>query len=316
MSTTDTRASLLGAEGAGPLPDRLDPSAPVLVDLCSLEQNQARAFLAEVVGLPEAAITDAFAVRHPPKFESFDGGCYLLLLRGFYAEDSGTMAPAAYQFSVIGAPGLLAFYAARPDAEVAGRIHELIAGTTPAAPDALLHTIMRTHADRGLQYLRGVEAWLDDLEAELHGSAGDEVLLQLVEGGRVLHELRRRLEYQAHAVDDWRDHVSGEQHSALLHDLVEQYDRHASLAQLYLQMVHDLRDGYIALASHRLNRVMRVLTVVTVIFLPLTLIAGVYGMNFELMPELGWRYGYAMALGLMVLVASALVLAFRARRWL
>jgi magnesium transporter len=65
-----------------------------------------------------------------------------------------------------------------------------------------------------------------------------------------------------------------------------------------------------------LNTVMRVLTVITTIFMPLSFIASIYGMNFEHMPELKWEWGYPLILGLMGLVAAGMLLGFRQRKWL
>ena len=82
----------------------------------------------------------------------------------------------------------------------------------------------------------------------------------------------------------------------------------------------DLLDGILggiqAAAANRTSEIARVLTVVSSIMLPLTLIAGIYGMNFEHMPELKWRFGYLWALGLMVTVPTSLVLWFKRKGWL
>ncbi|HJV06995.1 MAG TPA: magnesium/cobalt transporter CorA [Chromobacteriaceae bacterium] len=82
------------------------------------------------------------------------------------------------------------------------------------------------------------------------------------------------------------------------------------------EMVGDMLDLYLSTQSHRLNIQMRVLTVITMIFMPLTLIAGIYGMNFEFMPELHWHYGYFAVLGLMAAIAAALGYLFWRYRWL
>ena len=72
---------------------------------------------------------------------------------------------------------------------------------------------------------------------------------------------------------------------------------------------------YLATQNQRLNEVMKVLTVIATIFIPLTFIASIYGMNFEHMPELRWRYGYAATLGFMGAVAAGLIYYFKRRRW-
>jgi magnesium transporter len=99
-------------------------------------------------------------------------------------------------------------------------------------------------------------------------------------------------------------------------DVYEQMERLASLSGLYQELAGDLIDGYISLNSHRLNQIMKVLTIVAVIFLPLSLLVGVYGMNFENMPELQARYGYYVLLTVMTLIGLGLLFLFRRLRWL
>jgi len=82
------------------------------------------------------------------------------------------------------------------------------------------------------------------------------------------------------------------------------------------EMVADMLDLYLSTQSHRLNLQMRLLTVLSMIFMPLTLIAGIYGMNFENMPELHWRHGYYGVLLLMAVIAAAMLGIFRYRKWI
>ncbi len=94
------------------------------------------------------------------------------------------------------------------------------------------------------------------------------------------------------------------------------------VVELYREMASGLVDAYLSAVSFRSNEVMKVLTIVGAIFIPLTFIAGIYGMNFDPsaspwnMPELGWAFGYPVALGAMAVVAAGLLLYFRHRRWI
>lgn len=81
------------------------------------------------------------------------------------------------------------------------------------------------------------------------------------------------------------------------------------------ELTQDIRDSYISLNSHESNHVMKVLTVITTIFMPLTFIAGIYGMNFSIMPELNWKYGYFATLILMFLVGAGMSLWFNKKGW-
>ncbi len=81
-------------------------------------------------------------------------------------------------------------------------------------------------------------------------------------------------------------------------------------------MLSGMLETYLSSLSNRMNEVMKVLTIIATIFIPLTFIAGVYGMNFKYMPETEWRWAYPAALGVMLLVAAVMLVYFRRRRWL
>lgn len=96
------------------------------------------------------------------------------------------------------------------------------------------------------------------------------------------------------------------------------YDHLLKLSEMVMsnrEVTADIRDSYLSLNSHQTNNVMKVLTIITSIFAPLTFIAGIYGMNFEYMPELTWRYGYFLALGSMGIIAVLMFLWFKRKRW-
>jgi magnesium transporter len=84
----------------------------------------------------------------------------------------------------------------------------------------------------------------------------------------------------------------------------------------YRDILSGMFDIYLSSISNRLNEVMKVLTIIATIFMPLTFIAGVYGMNFEHMPELKWQYGYLMILGVMLAVAMGMLVYFRKKKWI
>ena len=99
-------------------------------------------------------------------------------------------------------------------------------------------------------------------------------------------------------------------------DVNDHYIRVAQLTESYRDIVSNTMDAYLSLQSNRMNETMKRLTMMSTLMLPLTFIAGVYGMNFHFMPELSWRYGYPFALGTMAFVATFIVIWFKKRRWL
>jgi magnesium transporter len=77
-----------------------------------------------------------------------------------------------------------------------------------------------------------------------------------------------------------------------------------------------LQDLYISITGQRMNEIMKVLTIIATIFIPITFVAGIYGMNFELMPELKWRWGYLMVWAIFGVITAAMLVYFKRRKWL
>jgi magnesium transporter len=94
------------------------------------------------------------------------------------------------------------------------------------------------------------------------------------------------------------------------------------LSEALREIASDLMNTYLSAVSNRMNEIMKVLTIIATIFIPLSFVAGLYGMNFDRsvspwnMPELGWRFGYPFALGVMAAVAVAFLVYFRRKGWL
>lgn len=86
--------------------------------------------------------------------------------------------------------------------------------------------------------------------------------------------------------------------------------------QLYRELAMNLMEMYMSNVSNKMNEVMKVLTIMASIFIPLTFIAGIYGMNFDRMPELHWQYGYYAALGLMLIIFIGMLIFFKRKGWL
>jgi magnesium transporter len=86
--------------------------------------------------------------------------------------------------------------------------------------------------------------------------------------------------------------------------------------ETYRDIVSGMLDIYLSSISYRLNEIMKILTILATIFIPLTWIAGWYGMNFKNMPELEWRWGYPMVIGVSIAVVMGMLLFFRRKGWL
>ena len=145
------------------------------------------------------------------------------------------------------------------------------------------------------------------------------MLEELSSLNRVLRRLRRVLIYQSKVIDQLRQNRIQSAVTFDIHeitDIYENMDRLATLCQVNQELAVDLLNTHLSVVSHRLNIVMRALTVATILFLPLGLLAGIYGMNFQVMPELSWHYGYFGVLGAMAVIATGLIIFFPRKDWL
>ena len=106
-----------------------------------------------------------------------------------------------------------------------------------------------------------------------------------------------------------------EQNKAYFLDIYDHLLKLSELIEANREITADIRDSYLSYNSHQTNRVMKVLTVFTSIFMPLTFIVGIYGMNFENMPELKWQYGYFGVMILMTVIGMGMYIGFRKKGW-
>jgi magnesium transporter len=138
--------------------------------------------------------------------------------------------------------------------------------------------------------------------------------------------MKREMIYLRKSVWPLRELISGLERgeSALIREptriyLKDVYDHTIHVidtVETYRDMLSGMLDIYLSSVSNRMNEVMKVLTIIATIFMPMTFIAGVYGMNFKNIPELEWPWGYFMAWFLMTVVAGSMVLFFKRKKWL
>ena len=291
----------------------------VWIDLSGDDDDAHRQFMKERLRLPRLAIEDAMHARHPPKLEALDDGWLFLLLRGFDAR-STSVKFGTIQLPMFWRDNLLVTRHAKPSASIREVEQALSDGsqTPPEGTGALLYAIVRRLLDRYLPILLKLEGRLEEIEEVLLQRPEDRLLSELMEYSSQLKRLRRISAYHEKCFTSLGTHDPALHglRRAQLTDLLEHAERLNSLATLHSEITSNLIDGYLSVSAHRLNNVMRVLTVVTVLFVPLTFIAGVYGMNFEFMPELHWRYSYFVVVGIMLALAISLLLVFRRKNWI
>ncbi len=275
--------------------------------------------IGEVYGLHMLALEDIVNTKHRTKCDEYDDATFLILKH--LRDDGGDMLREENIALVLKRNALLSFSECPQDMFEPNRerIEAVNGRFRTRGADYLFYTLIDSVADH---YVAQVEHFDDEIER-----LEDEVLLYPTSDTvRRIHALRRRMLQLRKVVHPLREAViqlqrnegnlfsddvgvflrDVEDHLALVLESIE-HDREVLGGLLELYMTHE---------SNRMNEVMKVLTIIATIFIPLTFIAGVYGMNFVYMPELTQRWGYPAVLAVMLAVVIAMFIFFRRKRWL
>lgn len=297
----------------------LESQDAVWVDLESPTEAEL-AVLADAFRFHPLAIEDCVTPEHQPKVEDF-GSHLFLIFRGIDfnppVDDFQTLKLAAFL-----GPNYLVTYHRRPMRSV-NTVRERHAQGSGMGlfrgVDRLLHEIVDHLIEYYFPVLENLEGEIDAIEDELLGDCGPETLDRVLSTKRRIQEIKRALApHREIFTRIGRDvfPVIAPPTVAFYRDLYDSTARLTETADSYRDHLASLFDAYLSVVSQRLNEVMKVLTVIATIVLPLTFIAGVYGMNFDYMPELRWRYGYFAIWGVMLAIAAALLWMFRRRGWI
>jgi magnesium transporter len=181
------------------------------------------------------------------------------------------------------------------------------------------HAVLDRVVDDYLPLLDALDEEIDVLEKDVLADAGDEVLPRIFSAKRRLQQLRRVSIHQKEVLYRLSRGEFDEIPEALLpffRDVHDHYVRVADLAESYRDLVGATFEAHLSVQSNKMNSIMKTLTLATTLFMPLTFISGVYGMNFEHMPELKKPMAYPIVLGVMGLIATSVLLLYRRKRWL
>lgn len=271
-------------------------------------------------GVHPLAIQDAQRTRHPPKYEAFSDLLFILL-RGVSIDSTSIDLKTVPIALFLGKNFLISRRPSESDSiDQYWKMCLDDASVIPKDRSLIGLQIAGLNAGRYLDLLNDFEPRLWTMEQRMFRRPRDTLLNELVSNRTSLRYLTRIFNYHVRVFQGLRQHCEKEaphsERSHLLNDLYEKYDRLNGLSHMFYDVTGDLIDGYLSTSSHRLNNTMRILTVITVIFVPLNFITGLYGMNFDYMPELHSRYGFYIMAGVMGGIALLLLGVFRYKRFL
>jgi len=186
-------------------------------------------------------------------------------------------------------------------------------------PDYLAYALIDAIVDNYFLVLEKIGERVEVLEEDLVTNPNQETLHEM-------HALKREMIYVRRSVWPLREVISGLERAEsplikqttgiFLRDVYDHTIQVIDTVETYRDMLSGMLDIYLSSVSNRMNQVMKVLTIIATIFIPLTFLAGVYGMNFKFMPELEWRWGYFVIVGIMLAVGITMLIIFRRKKWM
>lgn len=285
-----------------------------------LHEVETIARLGEGFGLHPLVLEDILNANHRPKMDDLEGCLFIVLEVPYLDQNSGAVEHQQISL-VLGSSFVLSFQEADGDvfAPIRERIRNAKGRIRKMGADYLAYALIDMVVDDYFVVLEEFGEKLEFLEKELVENVSLEAL-------HMIHGLKREMIFLRKSIWPMREVVGrlarGE--SSLIRDSTEIYLRDVydhtiqvmDTVETFRDMLSGMLDMYLSSISNRMNEIMKVLTIMATLFIPLTFVAGVYGMNFRYMPELEWRLGYPLVWVVMLVVVAFMLLYFRKKKWL
>jgi len=297
-----------------------DPEVFIWIDAWGSDNQPALEVARDVFRFHPIAIEDCFGAREHPKIEAFEG--YLFLATHGTSAEATAADPQTVELDVFLGQRFLFTYHERFSRSVAGTL-DLVernrGGPLRRGPAFLLHEILDRQVDSMEAVLDDLEERIQEVEDKVLSRPQNTALAALLALKRTTLHLRRWMTKQRELVlrlsrNEFELVPPGD--AVLFRDTFDHLIRYTDLLDTHREMITSLQETYLSVINLRLGEIMKFLTLFTAVLMPLTLITGIYGMNFQHMPELAARWGYPAVLGLMAVLAGSVLWFFRRRGWL
>jgi magnesium transporter len=289
-------------------------------NICGIHDVEKIEKISRHFNLHPLIMEDILNTFHRPKFEDLENYLFIVLKMLYYDKNENEVK-SEHVSLILGADYVVTFQEQEGDVfdPVRERIRTNQGRLRKLGADYLLYTLMDAVVDNYFLVLETLGEELELLEDRLLEDPTPAVL-------QAVHKLKREMIFLRKAVWPLREVIGGLQKSestlmenttaVYLRDIYDHTIQIIETAETYRDMVAGLQDLYLSSMSNRMNEIMKMLTLIATIFIPLTFIAGVYGMNFKFMPELKWRLGYFFVWGLMLAVGLVMLAYFKRKKWL
>ncbi len=303
-----------------------DPSEIVWINIDGLQDTDLISKVGDHFKIHHLVLEDIANTLQRPKFEEFDDHVFIVLKMLYFDEQDNEIK--AEQVSVIfGLNYVVSFQERIGDVfnPIRERIRNSKGRVRKAGADYLAYALMDSIVDYYFVILEKIGEKIEHIEGDLVAHPTSENL-------QIIQNLKRDMIFLRKSVWPLREIISGLQRNesaliqkttqAYLRDLYDHTIQVIDTVESMRDIVSGMIDIYMSSISNRMNEVMKVLTIIATIFIPLTFIAGIYGMNFDPqaspynMPELGWPFGYLFAWAIMIVIATGMVIYFKKKKWL
>jgi len=301
------------------LPGYLARDSVTWIDVQGIGDEAVIRRVGEICALHPLALEDAVNVPQRPKSEAYEH--FQLFITRMTRYQPGARIDLEQVSIFVGATFVLTLQERYGDVfdPVRARIRSGLGPIRRSGPDYLAYAIIDTVIDGYYPVLENLGDYLETLEAETMEHAEPEHLRKIYNVKRELLDLRRAIWPQREAIGALirTEHpLVGDIVRANLRDCYDHAVQVIDVTEAYRELTGTLMDLYLSIVSQRTNEVMKVLTIMASIFIPLTFVAGVYGMNFQHMPELALPWAYPALLGVMAAIAGGMVVYFWRKGWM
>lgn len=280
--------------------------------------------IGNIFELHPLALEDVLNKGQRPKMEEYDNLLFVIMAMPGHSNGITVIQQVSLFLSE---NSVISFHngSADPFEPIRNRLRKLGSRTRQQKADYLLYSILDLIIDQGYPILEVFGDDIETIEDELlKSSVKQSTLAEIHRIRRELLLLRRNLWPQREVINNLlrsENTLIKEGTSLYIRDCYDHTIQILELIENYRDMSTSLIDIYLSSTSHRLNEIMRVLTIIATIFIPLTFVVGVYGMNFSnpdspwAMPELHWYFGYPLVWGIMIIIVIGMVLYFKRKNW-
>jgi len=292
-------------------------SGTVWIDIDSLKDVDAIKKIGELFDIHPLTIEDILNTEQPPKVETFKEYRFLSL-KTIHNE---TIDFTVEQISLIIMENVLITFQEIPGDPFDGLRKKILGDAGDIRRkgiDFFIYSIIDAVVDNYFVTLDLLEDDIEDFEERAVKTGDDTFIHQLQDTKKVLVKIKRvisPLKENMLMISHHEQFFKTVELKPFLQDLNEHLNNAMSIVENHREWLSNIMDVNLSVLSHQMNKVMKVLATISTIFIPLTFLAGIYGMNFQFMPELEYPYAYPIVLGGMGIVAVIMIIIFKIRKW-